>query len=201
MIPSDQKINIASWFPTIVYETVLGEPFNVENSLYYEKALEYKQNYKRNVDWKCDTYSTMDVVDLREQEEFSTLISAVKEHVFNFSRKFGVESTDLDCTGAWVNVASSGQYQEYHTHPNNHFSAVYYVKAEENCGNIIFRSPDADNMFPLPVKTLTDFSYATAFYKPVATTLLIFRSNLWHLVCKNESGEDRVSVAMNFVFD
>lgn len=201
MIRNEQKINIATWFPTAIYETNLGESFLANNSLYYSKALEYKEKYEKKVDWKCDTYTTMDVVDLRDQSEFDTLLYEVETHVYNFAKTYGVTSRVLECAGAWVNIASPGEYQEYHTHPNNHFSAVYYVKAAENCGNIIFRSPDADNMFPLPVDTLTDFSYATAFYKPVESNLLIFRSNLWHLVCKNQSQEDRVSVAMNFVFN
>lgn len=194
---TDLMPNIRYWFPTPVYDVNLGEEFLNNNSKYLERAINYRDTVKKTVLWKCDTYTTLDTVDLRTVELFSSLISKCREHVLNFSTHFGCVKPVV-CQDAWLNVASTGQYQEYHIHPGSHFSLVYYVNAPENCGDLIFRSFNADNMFPIPVDKPTEVSNSTARYTPENARLLIFPSHLSHLVCKNESQDDRVSISMNF---
>lgn len=207
LMRTDLMPNIRYWFPTAVYDVNLGDDFINNNSLYYTKAIEYRERYKNNVTWKCDTYTTLDSVDLNNEKEFQSLIKKCKEHVLNFADHFGISNKtgrsipNLQCKDAWLNIASPGNYQEYHIHGNSHFSLVYYVRTPENCGDLIFRSATADNMFPLPKYIITDVNTSTAAYKPEEGRLLIFPSNLSHLVCKNESEQDRVSISMNFVFD
>ena len=88
--------------------------------------------------------------------------------------------------------------QEFHIHPNHHFSLVYYVSVNDNSGNIIFRSPEsATDMFMLPSGNETLASMKTVSIKPEVGTLLIFRSNLLHMVEKNKSNQPRVSISFN----
>lgn len=203
---TDLMPSVRYWFPTAVYDVNLGQEFLDNNNSYYLKGLEYRSKYERTTTWKCDTYTTLDVVDLNTQEEFKSLIQKCKEHVLNFATHYGIENNKtsaakLKCQHAWLNIASTGNYQEYHIHAGSHFSLVYYVKTPTGCGDLIFRSATADNMFPLPPHNLTEPSTATARYTPQEARLLIFPSSLSHLVCKNESAEDRVSISMNFAFD
>jgi uncharacterized protein (TIGR02466 family) len=84
-------------------------------------------------------------------------------------------------------------------HSNNHFSAVYYIKTPENCGNIVFKKDSLDEMFPLPIDEYNEVaSYSTRFITPKSGVLIIFKSNIQHMVEKNKSNNDRVSIAMNF---
>ena len=196
---------IDRWFPTLVCYGTL-EPFLMYNAYLAEKAYSLKKEYPNAPsDWRCDTYNTMQVYNpfLDNDPIISNLIDYCQKEVLIFSKEFGVDKSlsDLECKDFWFNIAGDGGYQEYHQHSDSHFSVVYYVNAEENCGDIVFKSVESlIDMFPLPVSNYNLASYKTCFYKPKKSTILIFRSNLLHMVEKNHSGKDRISIAMNFRF-
>lgn len=183
-------------FPTLLYKTNLSDI--IDNEILYQRALHYKNTVTPNCTWDCDTFTTINVVNLAFDRAFDTLVKQCSNHVIEFSKEFGVESNEATCLDAWVNVAGPGNYQEYHLHSTSHFSLAYYVKAPENCGNIVFKSHEPD-MFPLPVSKANYANYKHIYHVPKVGDLVIFRSNLLHMVQKNKSNEDRVSVSMNFV--
>jgi hypothetical protein len=112
--------------------------------------------------------------------------------------RFGTNDFSIDF---WFNIAAQGAYQEYHLHPKSHFSLVYYVQTQKQCGNIVFQTADTlTDMFPLIADQATYASYKNCFYTPKDSLLLIFKSTLLHMVEKNLSDKDRISVAMNFKF-
>jgi uncharacterized protein (TIGR02466 family) len=146
-----------------------------------------------------ESYRTSSV----EQADSKELIKLVTNHVLNFSQSFGIKTRDIECTGFWYNVASTGNYQEYHVHPENHFSVVYYVQTPKDCGRIVLASPNGSSVFdmkPLPISEYNRNSFATCFYDPIESLLLVFRSNIPHMVETNKSNEDRISISMNFKF-
>lgn len=166
-----------------------------------QKALSVQADVAKVVVWECDTFSSLDSdYDLRADPLFSRLIQITAERVGQFASMYGVaENCTIVCKDAWVNVAGPGAFQEMHIHPSSHFSAVYYVEAPEDCGNLFFRSHESvADMFPLPTDTQMPANNKTYWHKPQTGTLIIFRSNLPHMVAKNNSGAARVSVAMNF---
>jgi hypothetical protein len=55
-------------------------------------------------------------------------------------------------------------------------------------------------MFPLPVDQVTDASCKTCVYPPEEAALLLFRSNLLHMVKQNKSNNNRISISANFKF-
>jgi uncharacterized protein (TIGR02466 family) len=203
MANSDKKISI--WFPTLIYENILKE-FVGQNAYLSEKAYKIKnKESKSSANWGCDTYSTLFQYDAfnDSDEIIQNLIRASKEHVMDFSKEFGITKTieDLECIDFWFNIAGPGAYQEYHLHPKSHFSLVYYVQTQKQCGNIVFQTADTlTDMFPLLADNSTYASYKNCFYTPKDSLMLIFKSTLLHMVEKNLSGQDRISVAMNFKF-
>jgi len=196
----NNKAVVETWFPVPIYTANLSDKFKTQNQKFYEKGLYYKENIEQKVSWKCDTYTSLNSVFLGDEPIFSDLIQEITNCVLDFSFLFGVKK-DMKaiCNDAWINIASPGQFQEVHIHPNSHFSIVYYVKAPENCGAINFYSYDAhSDMFPIPVDGKTPMAFKVCNYVPTESQLLIFRSNLKHGVNKNFSSEDRVSISMNF---
>jgi uncharacterized protein (TIGR02466 family) len=194
-----EKNTVNAWFPTLVYRNKL-ERFYEMNSSFIRRSYEIEKEYpdcKSN--WYCNSYNTQNVYNLLDDLLFSSLIKQCEKEVKDFSFNFGVASS-IKCTEAWLNIAKPNQHQEYHIHPNRHFSLVYYVKTPADSGNIRFKSPIADSdMFVLPIKKHTNASYATCYYTPEEGTVLAFRSNLQHMVEVNKSNEDRISIAMNFI--
>lgn len=195
------------WFPTLVYRTNL-DSYRDKNEYLEKKAYSLKSvKPKVATEWNCDTYNTLNLYNPFNDNDtvVKDLISLCRDMVYDFSKEFGVSKSieELVCTDFWFNIAEPENYQECHQHPNSHFSLVYYVTVNPGCGNIIFKSPNAfSDMFPLSInsKNLNKNSYPSCYYTPEESLLLIFRSNLVHMVEKNLSGKDRISISMNFKF-
>jgi uncharacterized protein (TIGR02466 family) len=186
---------IEAWFPTLIMSEFL-DGYAEKNESIKDKALALKVEYPdpRSY-WVCETYHTGNVIDLREDEFFKPLIADVTNKVRDFALVYGIEKS-IKCTGAWVNIAMKGDYQEVHTHPKNHFSAVYYVSTPDKCGNIVFKKENS--MFPLD-ETSVPLSFSHCEYVVEASKLLVFPSDLHHMVKANKSDEPRICIALNFI--
>ena len=199
---------IKAWFPTLIYFDILEE-FKDRNLYLKNKAYSLKElnASKSSTNWKCDTFNTLDSYNYLNDNDtiINELVDVCKNRVLEFAKEYGVHRpiSNLQCHDFWFNIASTGSYQEFHQHTQSHFSAVYYVNVNDNCGNINFRSIEAmTDMFNLPIadKDMTHASYKSCEYTPKESGLLIFRSNLLHMVEKNLSATDRISISMNFRF-
>ena len=186
-------------FTDLIYSTSLRQHANLNDYFYNVVLQSKKQNINPTTDWRCDTFNTAKSLNLNIDNNFLIILEDIKKEVINFSKDFGVLTNNIICTESWINLAEAGNYQEYHIHPASHFSVVYYVNSPDNSGNIIFKSHEAiSDMFPIPADILTPANYKTYSYTPKNNDLLIFRSNLNHMVEKNISNEDRVSISANF---
>ena len=173
------------------------------NKTYAAKALQLAaDNADSKSEWYCDTFNTMgSEYNVLEDPLFSDVIAECGQRVFGFAQHFGVTSKELHCSEGWLNVATTGQYQEFHIHPASHFSVVYYVATPPNCGNIVFRSHESfTDMFPLPTTGKQLANSKTHVFTPAEGEIVIFRSNLMHMVEKNKSADPRISIALNYVF-
>ena len=190
---------IDTWFPTSIYNSQLDAgKYDLDKII--KRIYEIKDTVKHDTGWHCDTYSTFNTYNILEDDVISPILGGLFPMVEEFARYFGVEVGSINCGEGWVNVAPPGEYQEYHVHRQNHFSAVVYLKTPPNCGNIVFKSFSADgNMFDLPLDFHNKINYEVCSYEPSALKVLIFRSNLSHMVQKNKSKEDRISASFNFV--
>jgi uncharacterized protein (TIGR02466 family) len=192
------------WFPTLIKNEVLHS-FSQNNNYLAKKCYDIYHTHPYNsTAWACDTYNTLKNYDPFEDAD-KTICDLILQ-CENGTSKFLSEYVHLsdqyyaECTEFWFNLAGPGTYQEYHNHPNSHFSAVYYVKTSEKCGNIIFRDINSfADMFSLPIYENQLKAHKTCYYVPQDSLLLIFRSNLIHMVEKNLSSSDRISISMNFI--
>lgn len=100
----------------------------------------------------------------------------------------------------WANVNHRDSYNKWHDHirsdrpQNNIWSGVYYVSANNNQGNIIFRD---DFQGPDKYKYNLEPPLRTHSVTPSSGTLLIFPSWLRHSVEANNTSTPRISIAFN----
>jgi uncharacterized protein (TIGR02466 family) len=186
---------------TPFFESIYHDNLKFDNDSFYKKALELKSKYAGDTSWRCDTYSTINDHNIIKDNFFNEFVQKCGQAVFEFAKHYGAYSKKVMCSEGWINIAEPEQYQEFHIHPKNHFSLVYYVRTPENCGNILFKNHNGDNMFPLPYDELTPANFGLFYWTPKEGDLLIFRSDLLHMVEKNKSKENRVSISMNFRLD
>jgi uncharacterized protein (TIGR02466 family) len=194
-------MTIDAWFPTLVYHLDLAE--SIDNTILKDSAYILKnKGIDLKSEWRCDTFNTIDYdhsIDQAHDSELSNLLNIVSTHVAEFAKEFGVENSAVTCTSYWFNISETGNYQEYHQHTDSHFSVVYYIQASPTSGNIVFKSFESMfDMYPIPANLKVPANFKTCFYTPANSKLIIFRSNLLHMVEKNYSNKDRISISMNF---
>jgi uncharacterized protein (TIGR02466 family) len=193
-------MHISPLFIDVIAKECL-EDFIPLNDTFYNRAIQIEDLNEYSQDWNSDTYSSMGVYDITMDPIFKPLLDLCVDRANLFAEYHGVKKKKIRYVETWVNIAVKEQYQEYRRHPNRSFSAVYYIKKPENSGNIVFKKDSHDEMFPLPIDDYTEVaSYATHRIIPKAGDLLIFKSNIQHLVEKNKSDEDLVYITINFYY-
>ena len=195
--------NPVAIFQTLLYYKDL-EDIKSLNPQYATRIQQLKKEFATDqANWICNTYTTLNSYDLKADPLFQSLVDTITSEVVQFGASYGVIGKKIICTDAWANIAAPGDFQEYHAHPNNHFSVAYYIQVPKNSGDIHFKSTEAffDNC-PLPCKEDSMFpASAHQIRVPAKEGMLVaFRANLQHMVSQNLSHEDRISISMNFKY-
>jgi len=161
-------------------------------------------NEKEQWNFACGIWNTFfHTRNILEIETFSMLRISIEDQIKQYIQSMSecCQKVSLSMHDSWVNVQRPGQFQEYHDHLSSkkvQFSGVYYLSVPQRSGNIQFRHPN--------VKLLNRWSDDLAclrhnfFYvlQPKNGLLLLFPSWLDHMVQKNESDFNRISLSFNF---
>lgn len=124
---------------------------------------------------------------------FSENISSIYDSSFDWVQKsFQIDDLSdvvIGINNMWINYSPPGAYNVLHHHPHANVSGVFYLKAEEDSGSIVFPHP-----FPHELSA----SRCHRVY-PKRNIGLVFYSGLQHYVDVNHSGADRISVSFNIM--
>lgn len=188
---------VEDWFCTPIAFGFL--PFDIDPMM-VQFCLKTKDEDKEFVQiWNSNTYNTVTKRDLVDDPIFDKvknyLLSQVAAYVSSLG---GVGPFTVSQLHGWFNVADKGDYQEVHIHSNSHVTAVVYLQAEENCGDIVFRDKYFDAC-PLPKIDNSKYGGSRVHYKPASKKFLIFKSNTPHMVNQNNSDVRRVSMSFNYL--
>lgn len=99
----------------------------------------------------------------------------------------------------WININGFGHANHKHIHSNSILSGCVYLKVPKDSGNIIF-NPNLANeyFFTSFTECNTDITSTETTFFPKEKKVIIFPAFLPHSVGKNNSNEDRISIAFNF---
>lgn len=131
----------------------------------------------------------------------SIIDSAVEDYVFGLL-KFPTH-IKLKCVCSWIVLGYPGSTTKPHIHINSVFSGIFYLKSEENSGDLVFSVPPTYNtyatstIFPVPVE-FNMYNSTSWSIKPKTNDIIIFPSHLDHSVTENKSGEVRAALAFNY---
>jgi len=112
---------------------------------------------------------------------------------------------DFKLSNMWININKRGDYNMSHCHPSSIISGVLWVKCPENCGSLVFNSPNIFSESQLilsideDVKNKINYHESFVFSNPSEGKIILFPSHLHHHVEPNESEYDRISIAFNLV--
>lgn len=191
-----QKITI---FKTSIYSGILKDIDNIllekeiEN-IYLNDPIKAKGVKKSNEGgWQSDL---MSIDDYKMCPEIQKVFENLAKFTSQVAREWELGTDTIDFTGAWVNINAKNQFNWPHIHTGNTLSMVYYVRCNDNSGNLVFERPD-----PLKLcfvnKTVNENTNTAYTFSPVPGSFVIFPSYLSHYVTPNYSDDYRISIALN----
>jgi uncharacterized protein (TIGR02466 family) len=190
--------NLQIFFSTPVWRSKINDYEDLNNTLYqYIKDLE-------KIDSKGIGKSTIGGwhspnFDL-ESKEPRLFVNAINKSLGRAFTDMGwdVIFHKVKITGMWSIINKMGSSNARHTHPNSFLSAAYYVKAPENCGDIMFHDPRSAPVFRRPKILKDNLLNATEMaIIPEDGLLVLFPSWLHHSVKANTSNKERVVISFN----
>ena len=186
----------AAYFPTIIY----AKDVQLDNRLFEKEIVEWSKKDKgirrtNMIGWHSTT-------EMHQIPVFKPLVDELfKMQIEMYREEF--LSREPIIGNMWANINPPGGYNRPHIHPNSHFSGVYYIKAPQNSGEIVFNDPrsGAHMIMPERVKNINPPSHLWREVRviPLEGRMLMFPSWLWHCVEPNESNDIRISVSFNFI--
>lgn len=136
--------------------------------------------------------------------KIKSLKDEVEIHIKNYVYKFLMVSETMNfyIQNSWVVKHFPKDWAQSHSHSNALISGVLYLKTKENSGKITFEKPDGyTNLFHqcmrVPFSGIDNNNCDFWHEVPKDNDILLFPSHLRHYVEKNESNEDRYSLAFN----
>lgn len=195
-----ENVERADLFPTSVYQTEIdGAPAvnkalmaSIDSARSQDMQGIERSNFTKLGGWHSH-------VRLHQDPEFAHLGQIVRSFGAYVAQDQGyAPAIRLDINGMWAIVNAPGASNQAHIHPGSLWSGVYYIKAEEDAGDIEFTDPRTANLMRQPVYgERPKHAYVSARYKPLPGRMLIFPSWLYHAVRPNLSGSERTIISFN----
>ena len=185
---------------TTLFPTLLLEDFpDINNEILLEACYDIQQDNPHNEQeggWQSDW--------LLDDDRFNSLKHAVDD----MAKKVQEEYYNLNCPierkAEWINInypqGAETNINQVHMHDRNVLSFVYYVQADNDCGNLTLFAPHQLYDYAVPyryIKQPNEWNSTRFRIQPQAGKLVCFPSYLLHNANANKSKRDRISIAFN----
>ncbi len=192
------QIGFTSPIHVITTNTESGLLEDLINDIYNIRENDSGFNLSNNMGW----HSTADLF-LRNEDSIKKICricaSSVGSTMKNYNTNFNPDDYDAKFVG-WINVNPKGGSNNLHTHPNSHWSGVFYVQqpieVKGYSGMIEFINPIQEGRELANLIPQKGFDPVIRI-RPKSGQLVIFPSYLLHSVHSNNSETDRITIAFN----
>ena len=186
------------FFPTPVWAIQLENYKLVNEEMYNYIKIQQKADgvgiNKSNIKgWHSKDFNLSE----KEPQNFISFISSSIEQVMidmNWDKE--KQLAKIDNMWAIVNIGGSANLR--HQHGNSTISGAYYVRAPENCGDIVFYDPRPAPVYSYPnAKKPNSLNAQVNAISPKEGALVLFPSYLDHSVNENFSKNERIVISFN----
>lgn len=158
--------------------------------------LEYERTHVNNSDISKNRYILNDILDLKKEIENNCELFVRKYLAVKQNAKFYLQNS-------WSNIHRPNECSQIHYHGSSLISGVYYPILPKNSGKISFHKNGIyTNTFHQSIRFEYDEVNNITAEKYVLDiregTIVLFPSHLEHSVEKNNSNDNRYSIAFNF---
>ena len=98
----------------------------------------------------------------------------------------------------WCQDYIEGDVHNEHEHGIGRISGIYWVRANNAAGGLMFRNPNPFTEYSQDYNPNAVFSWQGNIHNAVKGRILMFPSYLKHQVLKSEKGVERTTIAFNF---
>ena len=185
-------------FPTPVW-TIQLENFNKVNEEMYNfikgSQIKDQKGIKKsnNKGWHSKDFNMKEI----EPQNFIKNISPSIEKVIT-DMNWDKENQSIKISNMWAIINTGGSTNSKHQHGNSTLSGAYYVRAPENCGDIVFYDPRPAPVFYYPTSVSSNSLNAQInSITPKEGALILFPSYVDHSVNENLSNDERIVISFN----
>lgn len=162
------------------------------------KNIKFKDASDENMEDQSNTEIT-NTLYLLNSDNFLSLRSEIMQKFYFYKNNYlMLSNTDFQMTTSWGVRSKKGTYSQMHSHSNSFISGVLYLNGDENTGDIEFDSPIYEQISVVPTE-FNMFNSKVWNIKPQKNLLVFFPSYLRHRIKRNNSNEDRYSIAFNLI--
>ena len=188
---------IEKFFPTVVY----GKDVKLDNDQLTRDIINWSKQDKGVSKTNYNGWhSTTDMGNKPEYQQLVTELLRMQKEIY--------DNEHLDryakLGNMWANINPPGSMNRPHVHPNALFSGVYYIKTQQQCGNLVINDPRPGIQTTMPTRLKgqpPQGLWREAHLQPLQGRVIVFPAWLWHCVEPNQSNDIRISVSFNFIQD
>ena len=179
---------IDNLFPTPVGFYELDKPIT-DKELQFIKDLETRSNDGNTT--SVDSY----IFKSKEMKRIAEFVDKCVQEYFQevYAPKHKVKPY---VTQSWANYTNKGQYHHKHNHPNSFISGVFYVAAMPSRDRIYFYK-DGYQQMKVSTDNWNHWNSESWWYEVAAGKVVLFPSNLTHMVETVKTKDTRISIAFN----
>ncbi len=133
---------------------------------------------------------------LLDKPELSRIRAFIEEKLDEYVTNIMGATNKVVITQSWLNKNAKNQWHHEHVHPNSMVSGVWYPLINEKSPPIKFKRSDY-SVTSFDIKEFNNFNSATYMLPLRKGELILFPSNLEHMVPPNQSDEERISLSFN----
>lgn len=188
------------FFPTPVWASNINNYKDVNEEI-YNYILELKKNNPKGIKksnfkgWHSENFNLQDsAVKNFVQMILTNINESIKDMNWNMDKQL------VKIQSMWAIINEKGAFNERHHHGNSTLSCAYYVRAPQDCGQILFYDPRPAPVFFHPYSENSNTLNASVnSITPNEGTLVIFPSYLEHSVNPNLSEDERIVISFNII--
>ncbi len=181
---------VESIFPTIIGRTVINEvDLSVLNRVKKYKYRQLDNDFNSSASISVRLNILDDFPDIKKY-----ILSIFNDYIKNIYKY----ENDFVMSTSWSTRVKPNTTTTSHNHKNSMFTGVLYLKSK-NISPILFEPNPILSSFLIEPSEFNDVNYESWIVKPSSWEIIFFPSHIKHNICRNESDEDRFSIAMNFL--
>ena len=185
-------------FPTPVWTIQLENFRNMNEEMYSfikESQVKDQKGIKKsnNKGWHSKNF---DMQEIQIQNFIKNISPSIEKVMTDMNWEKNKQSVKISNMWAIINIG--GSTNSRHQHGNSTISGAYYVRAPENCGDIVFYDPRPAPVYYYPNTSAPNFLNAQVHsVRPKEGALVLFPSYLDHSVNENLSQDERIVISFN----